>query len=270
MKTLQDSKFLKVQTGEIPERWEEGRLGDLCEKIGSGATPRGGKESYETSGVSLIRSQNVFNEGFSTNGLAFINESQAKDLDNVSVISKDVLLNITGESVARCCMVPDDILPARVNQHVSIIRPAKDHLDPKYLRYFFISRRIQQHMLALASSGATRQALTKGMIENFVITYPSLKEQRAIAKILSDLFERGGSRNGLVVLVESKLVSDPETQQQFTIKRYKSEKENLVGDKWRHKKIILSPDNKSFKDIILKDISGDDFCVVAEFVEVLG
>ncbi len=82
-------------------------------------------------------------------------------------------------------------------------------------------------------------------------------------------FERGGSRNGLVVLVESRKVADPETNQSFTIKRYKSEKEQLPGDRWRHKKITLSPDNKSFKDLILKNVSGDNFRVVAEFVKVL-
>ena len=37
-------------------------------------------------------------------------------------------LNITGASVARCCIVPEDVLPARVNQHVSIIRPIAEKL----------------------------------------------------------------------------------------------------------------------------------------------
>ncbi|MDO8748503.1 MAG: S24 family peptidase [Candidatus Omnitrophota bacterium] len=82
-------------------------------------------------------------------------------------------------------------------------------------------------------------------------------------------FERGGSRNGLVVLVESRLVTDPETSQKFTIKRYKSEKETLPDGGWRHKRIILSPDNKDFKDITLENVSGDDFRIVAEFVEAL-
>lgn len=82
-------------------------------------------------------------------------------------------------------------------------------------------------------------------------------------------FERGGSRNGLVVLVESRLVTDQETSQQFTIKRYKSEKEALADGGWRHKQIILSPDNKQFKDIVLNNVTGDDFRVVAEFIEVL-
>ena len=82
-------------------------------------------------------------------------------------------------------------------------------------------------------------------------------------------FERGGSRNGLIVLVESRQVSDPETHQSFTIKRYHSEKEDLGGGQWRHKKIVLSPDNKEFKDIVLKNVAGDDFRIVAEFVEAL-
>lgn len=82
-------------------------------------------------------------------------------------------------------------------------------------------------------------------------------------------FERGGSRNGLVVLVESRLVADPETRQSFTIKRYKSEKEHLPGGQWRHKRIILSPDNKEFADIVLEHVNGDDFRVVAEFIEVM-
>lgn len=82
-------------------------------------------------------------------------------------------------------------------------------------------------------------------------------------------YDQGGSRNGKVVLVESRQVTDPETNQKFTIKRYRSEKEKLEGDQWRHKKIVLSPDNRDFKDIILKNVSGDDFRVVAEFICVI-
>ena len=82
-------------------------------------------------------------------------------------------------------------------------------------------------------------------------------------------YDQGGSRNGKVVLVESRQVTDPETNQKFTIKRYRSEKEALDDDQWRHKKITLSPDNKAFKDIVLENVSSDDFHVVAEFIGVL-
>ena len=80
-------------------------------------------------------------------------------------------------------------------------------------------------------------------------------------------FDQGGTRNGKVVLVESRQVTDLETNQKFTVKRYHSEKEKLESDQWRQKKIVLSPDNKAFKDIVLENVSGDDFHVVAEFVQ---
>jgi len=81
--------------------------------------------------------------------------------------------------------------------------------------------------------------------------------------------DQGGSRNGKIVLVESRKVSDPETRKNYTIKRYHSEKEDLGNGQWRHRKIILSPDNKQFPDIVLENVREDDFHVVAEFVEVL-
>ena len=163
------------------------RLGDVTRKIGSGATPLGGSSVYQSGGVALIRSQNVHNEGFHHGGLAFIDEKHAGELKNVIVEPDDVLLNITGDSVARVCQVPLDVLPARVNQHVSIIRPQSEKLDPKFLRYYLTGPGMQDHMLSLAAAGATRNALTKGMIENFEIPDFDVAQQRAIAHMLGSL-----------------------------------------------------------------------------------
>ncbi len=165
-------------------------LGSVCAKIGSGATPRGGKEAYRGGNTTLIRSQNIYNDRFVREGLAYIDDSQANELRNVIVEKNDVLLNITGDSVARCCLVDSDILPARVNQHVAIIRPQSDALDARFLRYSLISPVMQAHLLALASAGATRNALTKSMIGSLVIRSPSLREQHAIAHILGTLDDK--------------------------------------------------------------------------------
>ena len=166
------------------------RLGDVCKKIGSGATPRGGSDVYLESGVALIRSQNVYNDGFHPDGLAFIGEKHATELSNVEVQAGDVLLNITGDSVARSCRAPAHVLPARVNQHVGIIRPDASVLDPRFLHYFLVSPTKQSEMLSLAGGGATRNALTKGMIENFQIPAPSIDEQRSISEVLGSLDDK--------------------------------------------------------------------------------
>lgn len=166
--------------------WKEVRLGDICTKIGSGATPSGGKEAYKGGDYHLIRSQNVLDFAFSKDGLASINDEQANKLKNVEIIQGDVLLNITGDSVARCCIVPSEILPARVNQHVAIIRPRKEELDNNYLLYYL--QYYKRQLLQIASAGATRNAITKAMIENLILPCPkSLADQRRIASILSSL-----------------------------------------------------------------------------------
>ncbi|MGH9844127.1 MAG: restriction endonuclease subunit S, partial [Blastocatellia bacterium] len=100
------------------------------------------------------------------------------------------LLNITGDSVARVCIALEEWLPARVSQHVSIIRPDPSELDSHFLRYFLASPNQQAQMLGLASSGATRNALTKGMIEDFRVPCPNLNEQREIADFLSAFDEK--------------------------------------------------------------------------------
>lgn len=166
--------------------WKEVRLGDVCSKIGSGATPSGGKEAYKGGDYHLIRSQNVLDFAFSKDGLASINDEQANKLKNVEIIQGDVLLNITGDSVARCCIVPSEILPARVNQHVAIIRPRKEELDNHYLLYYL--QHYKRQLLQIASAGATRNAITKAMIENLILPCPkSLADQHRIASILSSL-----------------------------------------------------------------------------------
>ncbi len=83
--------------------------------------------------------------------------------------------------------------------------------------------------------------------------------------------DQGGTRTGKIVLAESRKILDPETNASYTIKRYFSEK--VAGEdenSFRHKKIILRPDNKNFQDIVLENVREDEFHIVAEFVEVLG
>lgn len=166
--------------------WKKVKLGASCTKIGSGATPKGGATVYTNNGTSFIRSQNVYNLYFDYNGLTYISEEAADKLKGVSVLENDILLNITGDSVARTCIVPKAILPARVNQHVAIIRAKSELLNQRFLNYYLASPAMQVYMLNLAvGKGASRNAITKSMIENFEIPCPPLMVQCRIAEIIS-------------------------------------------------------------------------------------
>ena len=168
--------------------WEKHRLSKLTLKIGSGATPRGGRESYVNEGIALIRSMNVYDGKFIFKDLAYLTNVQAEKLNNVIVESDDVLLNITGASVSRCCIVPQIILPARVNQHVSIIRCKKHLLSPIFLNQLLITSEFKSLLQKIGeSSGATRQAITKNQIEELTIPLPPLSLQNEFADFVAQV-----------------------------------------------------------------------------------
>ena len=179
------------------KQWPHMQLASICTKIGSGSTPRGGDGVYVDAGTAIIRSQNIYNGKFSVGGLAHLTEKHAEQLNGVTVESRDVLLNITGDSVARCCSVPEWVLPARVNQHVAIVRPDSSQLLPEFLCYYFVSPLMQKYLLSRAGSGGTRNALTKGMIESLEVPCPDLATQQRVVNLLrnyDDLIENNRRR----------------------------------------------------------------------------
>ena len=158
------ARFNDSELGRIPDGWRVCRFVDVTDKIGSGATPRGGSATYLDKGVALIRSQNVYDSEFRRGGLALIGEAAAQKLAGVTVLKDDVLLNITGASILRTCVVEPDVLPARVNQHVAIVR-AKPGIPPRYLHQHLLREETKNYLLGM-DAGGSREAVTKGHIES--------------------------------------------------------------------------------------------------------
>lgn len=187
---LTQSLFLDMFGDPVanPKGWEIDTLKNCTNKIGSGATPRGGKEVYKEVGISFIRSLNIHDNWFKNKDLAFIDDSQACELDGVNVEANDIMFNITGASVCRCCMVPSSILPARVNQHVAIIRSKKEILNSTFLLHCLLSQNVKSHLLAIGGmGGATREALTKSDLETFKIIMPPIELQNQFAERVAQI-----------------------------------------------------------------------------------
>ena len=187
--TLVKSRFIEMFGDPVEEnRWARITLASLCTKLGSGATPRGGKAAYKTSGIPLIRSMNVHNGYFESKDLAYIDEIQAKKLDNVTLRKGDVLLNITGASVARSCLLPDYLAGGRVNQHVSIVRCDPNRMLPRVLNSIFTSDSYQRFLLEHSRmAGATREAITKDDLETMTVPLPPLSLQYKFAAFVAQV-----------------------------------------------------------------------------------
>ena len=168
--------------------WEQLLLCNVTSKIGSGATPKGGKESYQAEGITFIRSMNVHDGRFEYKDLAHITDEQATQLNNVIVQENDVFINITGASVARSCIVPSSVLPARVNQHVAIIRCVPERLNAVFANNMFLNDRFKGQLLDIGESGgATRQAITKQQLENLTVIVPPLELQNRFAAFVAEV-----------------------------------------------------------------------------------
>lgn len=163
--------------------WKFVKLGEICQKIGSGSTPKGGREVYLDSGIPIIRSQNVLNGILDMKDVAYISMEQHQKMKGTWVCPNDILLNITGASIGRSCVVPKNIQAANVNQHVCIIR-LKNGVNPIFICDIILSDKIQKQ-IQLFSAGGGRQGLNFQQIAAFKILLPPLPEQQAIAEVLS-------------------------------------------------------------------------------------
>jgi type I restriction enzyme S subunit len=169
----------------LPSNWTWVRLGSICSKTGSGSTPRGGKSVYQQDGVPFLRSQNVYNDGLRLDDVAYIANETHERMSGTAVESGDLLLNITGGSIGRCCLVPQDLDQANVSQHVAIIRVALGGTQ-HYLHKLVLSPYFQSFVLS-EQTGAGRLGLPKHKMDLIPVALPPLSEQQRIVVKVDEL-----------------------------------------------------------------------------------
>lgn len=187
-KKIKKSKPLPEITDEekpfdIPDSWEWARLGDICSKIGSGKTPDGGRNSnaYKQQGIPLFREQNIYNDGLNYNGIVYISEELSNTRLGSKVFAKDLLLNITGGSIGRCAIVPDDFSVGDINQHILIIRLIRPEL--RSWIHAYICSPDGQNVINRKAVGA-KAGFSAAKCKSMLIPIPNLAEQnRIVAKI---------------------------------------------------------------------------------------
>ena len=157
--------------------WPMVELGEKLSFVSSGATPKGGRETYLAKGVLFIRSQNILCGSHDFSDAAFISEETHEEMSRSQVKYGDVFLNITGASIGRSASMDMDI-PANVNQHVAILRVGPE-LNRVFLSLFLNSDTGQNQILSF-QAGGTREALNYTQIKQLKIPLPPLATQQAI------------------------------------------------------------------------------------------
>jgi len=172
---------------EIPKGWVWVRLGEITAKIGSGSTPLGGRKIYEETGIPFIRSQNVWNTGLELDDVVYITEDIHKKMEGTRVFPGDILLNITGASIGRTCIVPEDFKEGNVSQHVSIVRLISPSIT-SFTHFFLLSPYLQNKIMDV-EVGVSREGLSKKNMELFLVPVPPFSEQNRIIQKLDHLLK---------------------------------------------------------------------------------
>lgn len=171
--------------GQIPNAWNAPSIGSIAIHIGSGVTPKGGSKVYKKEGILFIRSQNVTFDGLLLDDIAYIDINMHMKMKRSEIFSNDVLLNITGASIGRCCPVPEGIPPANVNQHVCAIRLPNPSREDAILLSSILASPIGQSQIERFNAGGNREGLNYEQLRSFIIPWPPLEERKRIAQFIT-------------------------------------------------------------------------------------
>lgn len=185
---LQKKNIPQLRFPEFKVEWERKKLGDISEKINSGKTPLGGESVYSEKGILFIRSQNVTGDRLSYENSTFISAEINSTMKNSVVKPNDILLNITGASLGRSCVVPEDFGTGNVNQHVCIIRIDKNN-EPYFIQPILSSEK-GQNLFTSLQTGSGREGLNFQSIRKIELYFPTLPEQKRIASFFTAIDKR--------------------------------------------------------------------------------
>ena len=173
---------------DLPESWRWVRFNDCCTFVGSGVTPKGGKEVYQTTGVPFIRSQNVLKGTLDLSDVVYITFETDATMKRTRILGGETLFNITGASIGRACFVPLSQKMGNVNQHVCILR-YKNYVVSELPQFWLNSPAVQDFVIG-NQIGQTRQALNFKQIRGMHYPLAPMGEQVEIIRILDNLFAK--------------------------------------------------------------------------------
>lgn len=184
-----EAKFKETDIGLIPEEWEVKTLSEVTTKITKGTTPTTLKKKFVTEGINFLKAESITELGnFIPEKFMYIDDETHKLLLRSQLEENDILFSIAGV-LGRTAFVTKEFLPANINQALAIIRPEFNLIDFKFLKQYLSSKNYFNSVISRLVQTA-QPNLSLGVLSNSEIIFPSIEEQRQIAKILNDLDQK--------------------------------------------------------------------------------
>ena len=167
--------------------WEIQTLRDECTLITKGTTPTSLGKNFTSSGINFIKIESLEENGkIIKDKIAFIDQDTNNLLKRSQLCENDILVSIAG-ALGRITVITSELLPANTNQALAIVRlKTAGGIDHGFLFYYLNSLSIKKYIEAI-NVQAAQANLSLENVGDFVISFPLLPEQIAIATVLSDM-----------------------------------------------------------------------------------
>lgn len=170
--------------------WKEVRLNDIAIKITKGTTPTTVGKQFTSSGINYYKAQCITSSKYlDKDNQMYIDEETHQKLQRSQLEEKDVLFSMAGIYLGKTCVVRKKDVPANINQAIALIRLNQESADVDYIYYYLNQKNIVMLINNMTSQSAQPNINLK-QIGELKIKLPNLKEQKAIAYIISTIDEK--------------------------------------------------------------------------------
>jgi type I restriction enzyme S subunit len=183
LKAAVEGKFVNEQDG----KWQNTTIGDVTELVTKGSSPNWQGFDYVEKGIVFVRSQNVGWGNLDLSDVAHLPSSFNLKEKKSILRTDDVLLNIVGASIGRASVATKQVEGGNINQAVSVIRPSKEHLMPKFLMYYLLSD-IAQKLIHSQKVDVARANYSLDQIKKMPLHLPPLAIQFSIVAEVESRF----------------------------------------------------------------------------------
>lgn len=256
--------YKKTDAGVIPEDWDITQLGDIIDKdrsIRYGIVQPG---KYEPQGCLMLRSQDYSKGWQGPNGMHRVNSLIEAQYKNARLSKGDQIMTVVGAGIGQVATAPNWLDGAIASRSTARIAIDKTKASSEFIRACLTSPLGKRQILDSQKEGA-QPVVSCRDLANFRIPLPSLREQTAIATVLSD--------TDTLISSLGKLIAKKRSIKQGTVQELLKPKKG-----WVWKKLVeignIDSDNLdsntssdySFKYISLEDV---DFGALRSFSEIV-
>ena len=175
---FKDKPFVDSELGPIPQGWKVGKLGDYCETICRGLTPKYNLDSKE-----IVLGQTCVRNNIVT--LNNARKHQPKGKTEKKVQQWATLINSTGiGSLGRVGIVYFDYNYVSFDSHITVVRATNPLLRP-YIGRNLVSRQLEIENLAIGSTGQTE--LPRESVKSITLYIPTQKVLESFNCIIKPL-----------------------------------------------------------------------------------